>query len=414
MRLWLSESVAPSSREVFSLADIFLTVLLLFFTAAFFHAHGSLDVDRFWLDWIYTLSLHDNFRDGFAGVWADYPPISIYMLDIVRRLSLVSGWEPFVWLKLSMMLFLALTTFLYYWLSGKKSVALLAYFIWFPSSVLLVYLDIWYAPALLLCFACLYAQRVGWGLFWFAVACSIKYQPAILAPFVAVYVWQLYREQSACPGREAAKAVCLTLFLYLLLMFSMVGGELVASWMNALLHNRLSFQGLNAYWAYMQLHVMNGVEVQAVRNASDGLLYGSRLAFLVGYGILLWRFATQPRHFASFLLYAMTGFYAYFVVISGVHENHLFVGALVASVLYIVRPPLRAVALFVMLMHNINILLFNGLTGGGLNHSLVWGGLDMTVPLALVNTLFFAGLFMVLVFVPGRVQGGTGAPGISK
>jgi len=382
-------------RESFSVIDVLLATLVLFFTLAFFHAHGASDVDRFWLNWINILAEHEYFSDGFEAVWADYPPVSVLMLDVIGKLAAHQNLEVFVVLKAFVLFFLLATTLTYYAVSGQKSIALLMHLMLLPSSILLTYLDIWYAPFLVLCFWYLHKAKPGWALFYFAVCCSIKYQPAILAPFIAIYVWKIYQSQEDQPGLKTMKALGITLLLYVVLMFWMAGNALWVSWGNALFHNRLSFQGLNAYWAYMQINVMMGVDVREVRNASNTLLLGSRALFLLVYGWLLFRFVREKFNFTTFLLYALAGYYAYFVLISGVHENHLFVAAIVASLLFIRDVNTRSVALFVMLMNNINLILFNGLTGEGLQHSLVFG-LDMTIPVALVNTLFFLYFFSAL------------------
>lgn len=386
-----------SSAKSFSVMEILLAALVLCFTLAFFHAHGASDVDRFWLNWINIMAEHEQFRDGFAAVWADYPPISILMLDTIGNIAAQMGWEVFVVLKAAVLFFLLATTLVYYVVSGQKSVALLMHLMLMPSSILLTYLDIWYAPFLVLCFWYLQKAKPGVALFYFAVCCSIKYQPAILAPFIAIYIWKLYQLQGEQAGLKTIKALGITLSLYLALMFGMVGHELWVSWLNALFHNRLSFQGLNAYWAYMQIHVTMGVDVREVRNASDTLLLGSRLLFLVAYAGLLFRFAREKIHFTTFLFYAMAGYYAYFSLSTGVHENHLFVAAIVASGLFVCEPRTRPIALFVMLMNNFNLILFNGLTGGGLGFAPAFG-LDMTIPVALINTAFFLYLFCQLNF----------------
>lgn len=377
-----------------SVVDMLVAALMLFFTLAFFHARGASDVDRFWLNWINIMSQHESFAAGFKAVWADYPPISILWLDGIGRFSRYAGIDTFLVLKASVLVFLLGTTAVLYGITRNKSFTLLMHVMLMPSSILLTYLDIWYAPFLVLCGWYLYREKPGLALFYFALCCSIKYQPAILAPFVALYIWKLYQVQGK-PPLAAAKAIGLTLLLYLSLMFWMVGGELLVSWLNALFHNRLSFQGLNAYWAYMQINVMMGVDIRAVRNASDTLLLGSRLLFLLAYGWLLFRFACEKFSFVSFLLYAMTGYYAYFVATSGVHENHLFVAAILAGLLFVSEKHYQNIAVFVLLMNNVNLILFNGLTGEGLAHSLVLG-VDMTIPVAIVNTLFFVYLLGAL------------------
>lgn len=372
-----------------------LVALVLFFTFAFFYSHGCSDVDRFWMAWMDTLAAYPSFTEGFAAVTrtGDYPAGSLFILYLIKSLSIAQGWDVFVLLKAVLLVFLLASSAVFYYLTRNLFATLLMHFFWLLSSVMLGYLDILYTPFLLLSLWALSMRRWTQAAAWFCVCCAIKYQPLIIAPFVAVYLWkQLAKE--GLPARSAAWAVCWPVLVYLLGMLWWVGMDLWQSFYNGLLHSRLSFQGLNAYWAYMQIKVLSGEPIQQVRGATFAILYGSRLLFAGLYLLLLWRFFQQRRisTHIDFLLFAMTGFYTYFIVISGVHENHLFVATVLASCLYVSSDRHRAIALFVLLMNAINLVLFGGLSGSGLGFAPVFV-IDMSIPLALINTFFYFYLY---------------------
>jgi len=176
-----------------------------------------------------------------------------------------------------------------------------------------------------------------------------------------------------------------------------VGWPLFTSMYNALFHARLSFQALNVYWLYTQgLISFAGADERYVRGASTLVIYASRLIFFGFYVMLLLKFWKAEKKFTDFLLFAMAGFYSYFILVSGVHENHLFIAAVLASILYIVDERYKVPALFVLLMNNINLLLFNGVAGGGLPFAPVFI-IDMTIPLALINIGFYFYLVCLLL-----------------
>lgn len=370
------------------MAGYLLVALSLFFTLAFFHAHGSDDVDRFWLNWIGILSSHHSFAAGFEAIWADYPPFSIGILYLIKELAAASGADVFVLLKYSVLLPLLVTSFLIYRFSRDLLTTLVMHLVLLVSSVMLAYLDIYYAPFLLLCLMALQQGKAWQATAWFAVCCCLKYQPLIIAPFFAVAIWQHYRA-----GEDAllntVKTLAFPAVFVLLAMFALVGMPLFVSMENALFHNRYSFQALNGYWVFEQgLIVAQGATKQTT--------YLTRVAFAVFYFSLLLVYIKRGKSFMDFLLYALGGYYSYFSLVSGVHENHLFIAGMLASVIYIVEPRLRVMAVFVLMMTTVNLLAFNGIDGRGLSHPPVFW-FDMTIGIATVNAVFYFYLFWWLV-----------------
>jgi hypothetical protein len=92
-------------------------------------------------------------------------------------------------------------------------------------------------------------------------------------------------------------------------------------------------------------------------------------------------------------LFATLGYLAYFTFNTGVHENHLFLACLLLGLLaHRERTTLPDLAVWAALL-NINMVVFYGLDGRGLPFSPVVGGLDLTLPLALLAVLLFVGFF---------------------
>jgi hypothetical protein len=118
-----------------------------------------------------------------------------------------------------------------------------------------------------------------------------------------------------------------------------------------------------------------------------------KLLFAGGFGAILIWFFTRPKTFPNLLLFATLGYLAYFTLNTGVHENHLFLACLLLGLLaHRERTTLPDLAVWAALL-NINMVVFYGLDGRGLPFSPVVGGLDLTLPLALLTVLLFVGFF---------------------
>ena len=84
----------------------------------------------------------------------------------------------------------------------------------------------------------------------------------------------------------------------------------------------------------------------------------------------------------------MLGYLCYFTFYTGVHENHLFLIAILAVVLYWREENWRVNAVILLLMANINLFLFYGVDGH-LHFPRSFARIDIALPLAILNVLFF-------------------------
>jgi Gpi18-like mannosyltransferase len=379
-------------------ADILLLMLITAFSLAFFNAHGSSDVDRFWLNWMNLLAEH-GFREGFAQIWADYPPLSTWFLHLLKQYSIANEVAAIVLLKITVTSCLVLTGLVYYWMSRNAVYTALVYLAVIPSSVILVYLDIYYAPILLLACWALQQRRPILAIVLFGLCCSIKYQPLIIGPFFAIAIMRIYQDQDPANYlKPTFQTLVIPTLVVLALMLAAVGSPLWTSMYNALVHKKLSFQALNVFWVITEFkRYYFELPLRKAGIVPDWMTYSSRLAFFGFYFYLLKQYFNKKFDYTTYLLASMTGFYAYFSLVTGVHENHLFIPAVLASLLFLVSPAHRNIALFVILMANINILIFNGINGKRLPYStvVIW---DVKLMVAIINTLFF----IVLTWVTFR------------
>ena len=133
------------------------------------------------------------------------------------------------------------------------------------------------------------------------------------------------------------------------------------------------------------------------------LFYGFYVAALV---------ATFRRRktFANVLRFALIGYFAYFTFNTGVHENHLFLAVIAALAFYWQDASQAAVLTGIVLLANLNLILFYGLDGSGYRFSRLLGGIDLALPLSVLTVMFFLVTFGWLVvgqeWDPGSEPGG--------
>jgi hypothetical protein len=99
-------------------------------------------------------------------------------------------------------------------------------------------------------------------------------------------------------------------------------------------------------------------------------------------------FFLREKTFENLLLFATLGFLTYYMFNLAVHENHLFVVTILAGVLFWVDDRFRTVSVILMLISNINLFVFYGVDGT-LHFPRTVGALDIALPLAVFNVVFF-------------------------
>jgi hypothetical protein len=345
-------------------------------------AHGTPDVDQYWLRWIDLIRAH-GLREGYRLGASDYPPFAFAILAAASGLGTAAGIGAHAALKLSLWLFLVISTVLFHWI-GRRPLLSVAFFASaIVSSVGQGYLDIYFVPTLLASLWALERGRFGLGLLLYGVTCLVKFQPAIIGPALLVY---LYRA-----GRLRFRIVAPSLVLAALVAL-LFGPALVSALGRAAGHRYLSAQALNFNW--LLAFGINVFALQApvsqVPNmlASPAVLDALRILFLGIYAAVLVRI--RPATFGEFLRAATAGYAAYLAFAPAVHENHSMVLVVLLGVAVVSGEAAAWEFLAIAFLANLNLVAFSGLRGAGpAGPPVLWLVVEIAVALAMTTMLIY-------------------------
>ncbi|MGI8855682.1 MAG: hypothetical protein ACR2JW_08025 [Thermomicrobiales bacterium] len=366
----------------------------------FLHSPGTGDVqDK--LVWMRNLA-SNGLVGGFRVSADNYPPGSFVILLLITKIAAPLSMGFFLAYKLSLVVFL--------FLSG------LVVMIWTKNAVLLVamqcalildssvlgYNDVYVVPTLLLALWALHARKPAWFSALFTITLLIKWQPVIIAPVLFLAVLLAHRdEKSPRDLRRIIAALilpCGTIVFATLLLF---GAAFIDAFRAALSEHWLSANALNANWVLTR--ILHGHGVLAPGDAATShkryvfvtgwpLLLATKAAFAMVYLAVLYRFIRSRKTDDEVLYYAYVCYFAYFLLNTSVHENHLIPAVILAGVLWWRDASYAWVFVTTTVITNVNLYLFYGLDGV-LRLPLSVHGLDMTVVLALC----VVGVFIALL-----------------
>ena len=380
-----------------------LLLLVNLIALSFLYSPGTGDV-AIWRTWIDQMSAF-GLVGGFVHSGTDYPPLSLIILETVSRCADVFGTTVFLTLKCSLLIFLIATAATFYWFSRNVVLTAALEFSLILNSVALGYLDIYFAPFLLAAFFCLQRGYSTMGALLFAISCSIKWQPLLIAPFICIYVMAAVGEGLSGRDKFSKRAMpfliaAVVVVLPLVLIFG--PGAIINSLQRAMTkHNFISGYALNFGWLHTwALHLwapekygslQNG-EIDLIQSRDALLLLPEKVLFYLSYGAILIAFALQKKTFKQLIVYSMLGYLAYFLFNTGVHENHLFPIACLAWILVFIDSSQLVRAINLSIAANINLFLFFGIFGQRVNP--VIAGLDITLLFALANLCLFGGFLL--------------------
>jgi hypothetical protein len=246
----------------------------------------------------------------------------------------------------------------------------------------------------------LYQDRLVLFTVLYCAACLVKWQPLVLAPFLAIYL-------AAQPGggdwrQTLVKRLGLRVMVPGALMalgtVAVFGKPVIAALSIGLSNAFLSGQALNLNW--IATWGIRTLDPQWFGGLSNGLivpidtpdwhaLIGSKILFWLLFAPAVLTFALSKKTFAVLMLFGLCGYLTYFMLNTGVHENHLFLAVILAAVLaWRQQEHLITFAIWA-LVANVNQLVFYGADGSGLPFSRVFG-VDITLLLAVVFVALFA------------------------
>jgi len=382
---------------------IVLLLLANLIALSFLYSPGTGDVSiwRTWIDQMWAFGL----VGGFVHSGTDYPPLALIILATVARCADAFGIAVFLALKWSLFIFLLATAASFYWFSRNLILTAALELSLILNSVALGYLDIYFAPFLIAAFFCLQRGHFKIGVLMFAISCSIKWQPLLIAPFVCIYVMAAAGE--GLSGRDKAyKRIFPFIIAALVVVLPMVmifgAGAIINSLQSAMTrHNFISGYALNFGWLHTwALHLWAPEKYGSLQNGEVGLIQTrdallmlpEKILFYLSYAAILIAFALQKKTFRRLIVYSMLGYLSYFLFNTGVHENHLFPIACLAWILVFIDSSQLVRAINFSIAANINLFVFFGVFGQRV--PCVIAGVDITLVFALMNIGLFVGLLL--------------------
>jgi hypothetical protein len=338
---------------------------------------------------------------GFSHTGTDYPPFAFFVLAGVVGVAQTFAVSQFVVLKCALLLFLLASAACFYVFSRNLllTAALEASLV--LNSMGLGYLDIFFAPFLISALFLLRQNHLNTGLLCYVASCMFKWQPLIIAPFVCLYILSAARAQPAGQSRVRTQLspFLLSGLIIMVPALAIFGApELFDSFKRALTnHKFLSGYALNLPWMETWLlHLVapekygalakEGIDLIIIREPI--IIWPNKILFYLTYAGILFAFARQTKTFERLIIYSLLGYFAYFCLNTGVHENHLFLICCLSWILVVLEPAQLTRMISFAIAANANLVLFYGAFGQRVNP--VIAGVDVTLLFAAFNLWLFA------------------------
>jgi hypothetical protein len=370
---------------------------------------GTTDVPIF-IRWAAATS--SGVRDSYASFFSyGYPPLGFVFLRGAVWIAAAVNGDLFIGYKVSLLLALVLTGGLFWLWTRNFYLSLGLFLALLPNSMAYGYTDIYFAVLLVGALWALYKNRLALFTVLYCGACLVKWQPLILAPFLAIY---LARAPGGGDWQQTVKRIALRVALPAAVIalgtLAIFGKPVVEALAGGLTNSFLSGQALNLNW--MVTFGIRALDPKWFGGISNGLivpidtpdwhvLLWSKILFWLLFGPACLAFALSQKSFDDLIRFGLCGYLTYFMLNTGVHENHLFLAAILAGVLaWRQREHLSTFALWA-LAANINLFVFYGADGSGWAYRPL-AGVDMTLLLAAAFVAIFAVFYLEWVVVPLR------------
>ena len=395
---------AMSSKYIKFILTIFILFLLILITLSFLRSPGTEDV-AIWQRWMKNV---DNYGliSGFEANQGDYPPFSSLILLCTAKMSRLISVNQFIGIKLSLSMFLIIT-FTVFWLWTKDLLLSGAlYLSLILSSVALGYLDIYFAPGLIVSLWALKEKKLELFVVFYSMACFTKWQPLIILPFAVLSILNIssIRDWKKIDLTEMVLRILLPFLIIIIFTIFFFRSSLFESFNMALNHTYLSGNALNFNWimTYLLLSIypetygdfFNG-HIRYLDITSLKIVLIPKLLFYLFYITAIFLFFKSEKTFKNMIFFSLLGYLSYFIFNTGVHENHLFLAAILAYVLVWIDKEYLYLLIYIVLMANFNLFLFYGISGTGINRHI---GFDISLLAAILNVIFFLSIYSLAIF----------------
>ena len=375
---------------------IYIIFILLILAYSFFGSVGTADVKlrKEWVDLMQTFGLHN----GYQMARPDYPPLSLMVLFLTAKIDKFTFLDFQQSHHLTLLFFMLLTSFVFYKISKNLPLSIILFGSLFLLTMVLGYGDIMYASFLLLCLYYLSKRSYLLAGLFYGITIFIKWQPLIIFPFLIAFVID-FPKIFTRPNIVRVVLFIAPVILTFLVFFSTFGSEIFLS-LSRTTKTHLSYSGnaLNLGWVvsyFVQIlnkNIINS-ELRTVTYLPSNIddLKVLRLAFYVFYAFAFTKFSLSKKTYKQLITALLLTTYGYFVLNSGVHENHLVLTMILAFIYYPLFKKSYEILTFFILMTNINLLIFYGI-GSGWPWVKPEFVVDYTFLFALINIFYFISL----------------------
>ena len=399
-----------------SLQTLIIYLFVLLFGLVLLKSDGMVDMAT-WHRWIADLNAKGILTTYVDLIAADeeYPPLSLVILSGVGWFAKAALIHNYYAVKLSILFFLLLTSLAF--LVYTKDLLQTA-FIQLSLTLVTValgYIDIYFTPFLVVSLFILKGAEHeewergddGWRYILFSIIFTIgfliKWQPIIIVPFICLYIFRIDSlKDFAHLDRYRLVRIAAPSIAIMLIVLLIFGGSFPRAFLNAGNEDYLSGFALNLNWVLsFLLHVfeperynpltINGyVTILGTPQLPAVLVTALKLFSISVYALIVISYIRATKNFTSLIKYSLLGYLAYFIFFTGAHENHLFVPCVLSAVLLAIDRRYLSWFLLMSFALNLNLLTFYGLSGeASVGFSRSMGGLDLSVPLALLNVVVF-------------------------
>lgn len=340
--------------------------------------------------WSQTLN-REGVTQGYPLIDSDYPPLGLIIIASVNRLGDFLGVSHLQALKLLLAVANVLTGIILFRLTNNGTLAILTQLFLIPISLGLGYVDVLVFSPLIIGLHYLAKLQYFPAALALLISISIKWQPLIIAP--AIFVYLIFHSKKILKIFKTYQFW--VLLLAVIIIIAPQASELLQSLARATTHRALSANAANFYWLYTALSNGQGIYNRQVISTLIKTSYQEiffKGIFLTVLAILIkqiWHY--RRRKEILFTSSVMISF-SYFLFNVGVHENHLIITAIIATLLAGRSKKWSMVSIALWVSTFLNTYLIYGLDGRGFQYRMILG-FDLTITLAILNILLFSVIF---------------------
>jgi|GEM_PF-1738239 len=378
-------------------AICFLSSMLI--SLAFLQAPGTSDM-QIWEQWIKTVNSY-GLVDGFVAINDVQPPLCSVFLYTVNSFAQAAGFPVWYAIKVSVTLSLFISTIMV--LVWSRSFVIASLFqIMLAINVGFGYLDIYYTPFLLASLYALEKGKFSLSFLIYTIGALIKSQPLLLAPFFIAYIYYMGPVNSISGKiKHVIRAILPTFVLIVIPLIFIYNKALIQFILNAQQGHSISSKAFNVGWilTYMinSQHIYGNYLIGwGINNQLPQIPEFSiplKLMFFAAYGFTLYKFcAEKEKKFDSWLKYLALAFFSYFILNSGVHENHLFILMMLSVPLYHKKLISIQELAIIGIYGNLNHVLYYGIDGKGLPFE---RGFFPWIDISIIFTIVFLAFYLI-------------------